>query len=81
MSCSWNSNRIIIGLLLLTLLWLGAWTSLDRSSSLLFIAWLVAGAFAFKRGESEQGALGKAQRTDRRLAQQAGQRSHDVVWR
>ena len=54
----WNSNRIITGLLLLTLLWLGAWTSLDRTSSALFIVWLAAGAFAFKRGESEQGALG-----------------------
>ncbi len=54
----WHSNRIIIGLLLLTFLWLGAWTSLDRTSSALFIVWLVAGAFAFKRGESEQGALG-----------------------
>ncbi len=54
----WNSNRIITGLLLLTLLWLGAWTSLDRTSSVLFIIWLAAGAFAFKRGESEQGALG-----------------------
>ncbi len=54
----WNSNRIIIGLLLLTFLWLGAWTSLDRTSSAFFIVWLVAGAFAFKRGESEQGALG-----------------------
>lgn len=53
----WTSNRIIIGLLLLTLLWLSAWTSLDRTSSLLFIVWLVTGAFAFKRGESEQGAL------------------------
>ena len=54
----WNSNRIITGLLLLTLLWLGAWTSLDRTSSVLFIVWLAVGAFAFKRGESEQGALG-----------------------
>ncbi|MCY4147475.1 MAG: amino acid ABC transporter permease [Chloroflexi bacterium] len=54
----WNSTRIIIGLLLLTFLWLQAWTSLDRASSALFIVWMAAGALAFKRGESEQGALG-----------------------
>ena len=53
-----NSTRLIIGLLLLTYLWLQAWTSLDRTSSALFIVWLAVGAIAFKRGESQQGALG-----------------------
>lgn len=52
----WNSNRIIIGLLLLTFLWLQTWTLLDRASSALFIVWLAVGAYEFRRGELGQGA-------------------------
>ncbi|MCY4465595.1 MAG: amino acid ABC transporter permease [Chloroflexi bacterium] len=58
----WNSNRIIIGLLLLTFLWLQAWASLDRTSNALFIVWLAAGTMAFKRGESEQGTLSSSRK-------------------
>ncbi len=50
----WASNNIIVGLLLLTLLWLGMFTGLDRWSSIYFLLWLAAGAAAFKRGESGQ---------------------------
>ena len=54
----WTSNRIIIGMLLLTALWLQTFTALDLGLSAVFIAWLVAGALAFKRGERAQGELG-----------------------
>ena len=54
----WTSNRIIIGLLLLTALWLQTFTALDLGLSALFIVWLVVGALAFKRGERAQGDLG-----------------------
>ena len=54
----WTSNRIIIGMLLLTLLWLQAFSSLDLTSSALFVVWLGAGALVFKRGEKAQGDLG-----------------------
>lgn len=51
----WNSNRIIVGLLLLTFLWMQTWTTVDRWSILYFTVWLSAGALAFKRGEEAQG--------------------------
>ena len=50
----WTSNRIMLGLMLLTLLWLQTFTMLDLGLSALFILWLAAGALAFKRGESIQ---------------------------
>ena len=50
----WSSNRIIIGLLLLTYLWMQSWTLVDRWSTIYFIVWLVVGVFAFKRGENAQ---------------------------
>ena len=50
----WSSNRIILGLLLLTFLWLQTWTALDRWSIVYFTLWLVAGAIAFRRGENAQ---------------------------
>ncbi len=54
----WSSNRIILGLLLLTALWLQTFTALDLGLSALFIVWLVVGTLAFKRGERAQGDLG-----------------------
>ena len=50
----WSSNRIMLGLLLLTFLWLQTWTALDRWSIVYFTLWLVAGAIAFRRGENVQ---------------------------
>jgi len=50
----WSSNRIIIGLLLLTFLWMQSWTMVDRWSTLYFLIWLTAGALTFKRGENAQ---------------------------
>ncbi len=50
----WSSNRIMLGLLLLTFLWLQTWTALDRWSIVYFTLWLVAGAVAFRRGENAQ---------------------------
>lgn len=50
----WTSNRIMIGLLLLTFLWMQTWTALDRWSIIYFILWLVAGAIVFRRGEKAQ---------------------------
>ena len=50
----WGSSRIIIGLLLLTFLWMQTWTMVDRWSTLYFVIWLTAGALAFKRGENAQ---------------------------
>ena len=50
----WSSNRIMLGLLLLTFLWLQTWTALDRWSIVYFTLWLVAGAIAFRRGENAQ---------------------------
>ena len=55
----WSSNRIIIGLLLLTFLWLQTWTMIDRWSILYFVLWLAFGALAFKRGERAQGEVYK----------------------
>ena len=56
----WTSNRIIIGLLLLTFLWMQSWTLVDRWSIIYFVIWLAAGVVAFKRGEAAQ--------ADKRLA-------------
>ena len=50
----WTTNRIIIGLLLLTFLWMQTWTAVDRWSIVYFIVWMAAGAFAFKRGVASQ---------------------------
>lgn len=50
----WTSNRVIIGLLLLTFLWMQSFTAVDRWSSIYFVIWLVAGVVAFKRGEEAQ---------------------------
>ena len=61
---NWTSNRIIIGLLLMTLLWMQTWTSVDRWSVIYFIIWLVAGVVAFKRGETAQGDKLKVARDD-----------------
>ena len=61
----WNSNRIIVGLLLLTFLWMQTWTAVDRWSTLYFLLWLTAGALVFKRGESAQGEPLKAEDTER----------------
>ena len=51
----WSSNRVIIGLLLMTFLWMQTWTHVDRWSTIYFLIWLAAGAMAFKRGEEAQG--------------------------
>ncbi len=56
----WNANRIIIGLLLLTFLWMQTWTMVDRWSTVYFLLWLTAGAMAFKRGENAQAESAKA---------------------
>lgn len=56
----WSSNRIMLGLLLLTFLWLQTWTALDRWSIVYFTLWLVAGAIAFRRGENVQDDQRKA---------------------
>ena len=56
----WTSNRIMIGLLLLTFLWMQTWTALDRWSIIYFILWLIAGAIVFRRGEKAQDAQPKA---------------------
>ena len=53
----WNSTRIIVGLLLLTFLWMQSWIDIDRWSIVYFTLWLGAGALAFKRGEGAQGEL------------------------
>jgi len=50
----WTSNRIIIGLLLLTFLWMQSFTSVDRWSIIYFVLWLAVGVLAFKRGEGAQ---------------------------
>ncbi|MYD10399.1 MAG: amino acid ABC transporter permease [Chloroflexi bacterium] len=50
----WGANRIIIGLLLLTFLWMQAWTPVNRWSTIYFLLWLTAGALAFKRGANAQ---------------------------
>ena len=59
----WSSNRIIIGLLLLTFVWMQTWTMVDRWSIVYFVVWLVAGAMAFRRGEKAQGDQRKAKET------------------
>lgn len=56
----WTSNRIMIGLLLLTFLWMQTWTALDRWSIIYFILWLIAGAIVFRRGEKAQDEQPKA---------------------
>ena len=50
----WTTDRIVIGLLLMTFLWLRAWTTVDPWSALYFVVWLAVGAFAFRRGERAQ---------------------------
>ena len=55
----WTSNRIIIGLLLMTFLWMQIWTGVDRWSIIYFTIWLGAGALAFKRGDVAQRDLRK----------------------
>ena len=55
----WTSNRILIGLLLLTFLWMQTWTGVDRWSILYFVLWLAAGAVVFSRGEAARGDLHK----------------------
>lgn len=50
----WTSNRIIIGLLLLTFLWMQSFTTVDRWSTIYFVIWLAAGVVVFKRGEAAQ---------------------------
>ncbi len=50
----WTSNRVIIGLLLLTFLWMQSFTAVDRWSTIYFIIWLAAGVVVFKRGEAAQ---------------------------
>ena len=57
----WSSNRIIIGLLLLTFLWMQTWTQVDRWSTLYFLLWLAAGALSFKRGENAQAEPNKVE--------------------
>ncbi len=57
----WSSNRIIIGLLLLTFLWMQSWTMVDRWSTIYFVLWLTAGALTFKRGENAQAEPYKAE--------------------
>ena len=57
----WSSNRIIIGLLLLTFLWMQSWTMVDRWSTIYFVLWLTAGALTFKRGERAQSEPYKAE--------------------
>ncbi len=47
----WTSNRVIIGLLLLTFLWMQSFTAVDRWSIIYFMLWLAAGVIVFKRGE------------------------------
>ena len=63
-SLKWTSNRIIIGLLLLTFLWMQSWTAVDRWSIIYFMLWLAAGVLAFKRGE-EARADKRAARDDK----------------
>ena len=50
----WTRNRIIIGLLLLTFLWMGTFTAVDRWSTIYFVLWLAGGVAVFKRGERAQ---------------------------
>lgn len=59
-----NSNSMIIGLLLITFLWMQFWTPVDKFSSFLFIVWLGAGAVVFKRGEEAQRNQRKTPDTD-----------------
>ena len=64
----WTSQRVIIGLLLLTFLWMQTWTALDRWSIVYFTLWLVAGAIAFRRGEKAQDELDKSKLLFHRFA-------------
>ena len=53
-AAKWTANRIIIGLLLLTFLWMQTFTAVDRWSSIYFVLWLAGGATVFKRGQAAQ---------------------------
>ena len=64
----WTSRRVIIGLLLLTFLWMQTWTAVDRWSIIYFTLWLIAGAIAFRRGENAQGELDKSKLLFHRFA-------------
>ena len=50
----WTANRIIIGLLLLTFLWMQTFTAVDRWSTIYFVLWLAGGVVVFKRGQAAQ---------------------------
>lgn len=50
----WTANRIIIGLLLLTFLWMQTFTAVDRWSTIYFVLWLAGGVLVFKRGQAAQ---------------------------
>ena len=56
----WTTSQIVIGLLLLTFLWMQSWTGVDRWSILYFCIWLAIGAFAFMRGERAQADASKS---------------------
>jgi len=60
-STRWSSNRLLIGILLLSFLWMQSFTSVDRWSIIYFVLWLAAGALVFKRGEEAQGNQRKAE--------------------
>ena len=53
-AAKWTANRIIIGLLLLTFLWMQTFTAVDRWSSIYFVVWLAGGVAVFKRGQAAQ---------------------------
>ena len=57
----WSTNRVMVGLLLLTFLWMQTWTAVDPWSIIYFVVWLAVGALAFKRGEEAQGDQRKAE--------------------
>lgn len=50
----WTANRILIGLLLLTFLWMQSFTAVDRWSTIYFVIWLAGGVAVFKRGQAAQ---------------------------
>ncbi len=50
----WTANRILIGLLLLTFLWMQTFTAVDRWSTIYFVIWLAGGVAVFKRGQAAQ---------------------------
>jgi len=57
----WSTNRVMVGLLLLTFLWMQTWTAVDPWSIIYFVVWLAVGALVFKRGEEAQGDQRKAE--------------------